>query len=163
MLWTRGQQTCHLYILYEHISSKVDVSIQGCPHWRRLPVHLQAYCHPPNPCYEWCVEGRPHHWENFPVSFRTVVWFLLCPLRVLIKKPATLRSELSIVVAKWVKWGSESLKLPTILLITISHLLLHPSCLLLRLNENPTPFDLTNETSEFMLLLSLFKSRKLIQ
>lgn len=110
------------------------------------------------------MKGRPHDRENFPVSFQRVVWFLLCPLRALIKKPATgtLRSELSTVVAKWVKQGSESLKLPTILLITIRHLLLHPSCLLLRLNENPAPFDLTNETSEFMLLLSLFKSGKLI-
>ena len=30
--------------------------------------------------YEWCVKGRRHHWENFPYSFRPVLWVILHPL-----------------------------------------------------------------------------------
>ena len=36
------------------------------------------------------------------------------------ENPATLKSKLSTFVGKWVRWESESLKLPTTLLITIS-------------------------------------------
>ena len=106
--------------------------------------------------------------ETFPSLFELQCGFFYVPSGFSLTASNRLKNRLFwglSCLLLWESGSSEGVKASNCLRYfwLPSHLLLHPSCLLLRLNKNPAPFDLTNETSEFMLLLSLFKSRKLIQ